>query len=46
MRVSMWLGNEARCVMSLPEFEAREMATFVLGQIGSHFLTEEMPAAG
>lgn len=33
VRVSMWVDDEAKCVMSLPESEAREMATFVLGQI-------------
>lgn len=46
VRVSMWVGNEARCVMSLPESEAREMASFVLGQVGSYSPTQEMPAAG
>ncbi|HJR46059.1 MAG TPA: hypothetical protein VJ927_10690 [Actinomycetota bacterium] len=35
VRVSMWVDNAARCVMSLPESEAREMATFVLDQVGS-----------
>ena len=34
VRVSMWIDNEARCVMSLPESEAREMAEFVLAQVG------------
>ena len=32
VRVSMWIDNQARCVMSLPESEAREMATFILSQ--------------
>ncbi len=35
VRVSMWVDDEAKCVMSLPESEAREMAAFVLSQIGS-----------
>lgn len=34
VRVSMWVDNEARCVMSLPESEAREMAEFVLERVG------------
>ncbi|MDP9067957.1 MAG: hypothetical protein M3N53_06390 [Actinomycetota bacterium] len=47
VRVSMWVENEARCVMSLPESEAREMATFVLGQVGAPPApTLEMPAVG
>ena len=33
VRVSMWVDNEARCVMSLPSSEAREMATFILAQV-------------
>lgn len=33
VRVSMWVDNQARCVMSLPESEAREMASFILGQV-------------
>lgn len=34
VRVSMWVDDEARCVMSLPESEAREMANFVLKRVG------------
>lgn len=45
VRVSMWVDNEARCVMSLPESEAREMATFVLGQVGRLEPTMELPPA-
>lgn len=33
VRVSMWVDDEARCVMSLSESEAREMASFVLSQV-------------
>lgn len=33
VRVSMWVDNAARCVMSLPSSEAREMATFILSQV-------------
>lgn len=33
VRVSMWVDNEARCVMSLPSSEAREMATFIMSQV-------------
>lgn len=35
VRVSMWVDNQARCVMSLPSSEAREMATFILGQVSA-----------
>jgi hypothetical protein len=34
VRVSMWVDNEARCVMSLPASEAREMATFIFSEVG------------
>lgn len=33
VRVSMWVDDQARCVMSLPSSEAREMATFILSQV-------------
>ena len=33
VRVSMWVDNQARCVMSLPDSEAREMASFILSQV-------------
>lgn len=36
VRVSMWVDNEARCVMSLPSSEAREMATFILAQVDAN----------
>lgn len=35
VRVSMWIDNQARCVMSLPSSEAREMATFVLEKVAT-----------
>lgn len=46
VRVSMWVGNEARCVMSLPGSEAREMANFVLSQVGEISSTVDMPRVG
>lgn len=39
VRVSMWVDSEARCVMSLPFSEAREMAAFILRQIHSDSVT-------
>jgi hypothetical protein len=35
VRVSMWVDSEARCVMSLPASEAREMAAFIVQEAGS-----------
>lgn len=35
VRFSMWVDSEAKCVMSLPSSEAREMAGFILSQLGS-----------
>ena len=32
VRVSMWVDDQARCVMSLPVSEAREMAVFIMSQ--------------
>lgn len=46
VRVSMWVGDEARCVMSLPESEAREMANFVLSQVGAFSSTVETRRIG
>ena len=34
VRFSFWVGNEARCVMSIPESEARDLAAFVVEQLG------------
>lgn len=46
VRLSMWVDNQARCVMSLPESEAREMATFVLSRVGKSSSTLESPRLG
>jgi hypothetical protein len=37
VRFSVWVGSEARCVLSLPESEARDLARFI---------AEELPAPG
>ena len=29
VRFSVWVGSEARCVLSIPETEARDLASFV-----------------
>jgi hypothetical protein len=29
VRFSVWVGSEARCVVSLPEWEARDLARFI-----------------
>ena len=34
VRLSFWVGNEARCVMSIPESEARDLASFVTSELG------------
>lgn len=34
VRFSVWVGSEARCVMSIPESEARDLASFVSQQLG------------
>ena len=34
VRFSFWVGNEARCVMSIPESEARDLAGFVTEELG------------
>lgn len=39
VRVSMWVDNQARCVMSLPSSEAREMASFILTQVANNDAT-------
>jgi hypothetical protein len=33
VRFSIWSDNECQCVLSLPEAEARELATFVLEEL-------------
>ena len=32
VRFSVWVGDEARCVVSLPETEARDLASFITAQ--------------
>lgn len=34
VRFSFWVGSEARCVMSIPESEARDLAAFVTEELG------------
>ncbi len=34
VRFSVWVGDEARCVMSVPEAEARELASFIDEELG------------
>ncbi|MDQ3956485.1 MAG: hypothetical protein M3285_13155 [Actinomycetota bacterium] len=34
VRFSVWIDSEARCVMSLPEAEARELARFIQAELG------------
>ncbi|MDQ3932921.1 MAG: hypothetical protein M3252_08820 [Actinomycetota bacterium] len=34
VRFSFWVGNEARCVMSIPESEAKDLAAFVTDELG------------
>ncbi len=46
VRFSVWEGDSARCVMSLPETEAREAATFILGELARlNGETASMPAS-
>ncbi len=33
VRFSVWAGDEARCVLSLPETEAAEMARFIIHEL-------------
>lgn len=35
VRLSMWADNSARCVLSLSEAEARELATFIVEEFDS-----------
>lgn len=32
VRFSVWVGDRARCVVSIPESEARELAAFLTGE--------------
>jgi hypothetical protein len=34
VRFSIWIGEEARCVVSIPETEARELVRFLTGELG------------
>jgi hypothetical protein len=34
VRFSVWVGSEARCVMSIPETEARALADFITQELG------------
>lgn len=34
VRFSMWIGDEARCVLSIPESEARDLAAFIAEELG------------
>lgn len=34
VRFSVWVGDEARCVMSVPESEALSMAAFISSELG------------
>jgi hypothetical protein len=43
VRFSMWIDDTARCVMSLPSSEAREMATFLLSQTAPGHIPEMQP---
>lgn len=46
VRFSVWVGAEARSVISIPESEARELATFITDELRRLNQTGEMPAAG
>lgn len=34
VRFSVWTGDEARCVVSIPETEARDLAGFITSELG------------
>ena len=34
VRFSVWVADEARCVMSIPESEARSLAAFISSELG------------
>jgi hypothetical protein len=34
VRFSVWVGNEARCVISIPEGEALDLARFISSELG------------
>ncbi len=35
VRFSVWVGDTARCVVSIPESEARELAAFLAAEVDS-----------
>jgi len=41
VRFSMWVDSQAKCVMSLPASEAREVAHFILAQVGNGSVTPD-----
>ena len=43
VRFSIWVGSEARCVLSIPGSEARELASFLSGELTS--LRQTTPSA-
>ena len=42
VRFSVWSGTEAKCVVSIPESEARELAAFVEQNVGRQSNHEEL----
>ena len=44
VRFSVWVGSEARCVLSIPESEARELAAFVSRELDSLVDARSIPA--
>ena len=44
VRFSIWVEDEARCVLSIPESEARDMARFVISGLNSIEEDELAPA--
>ena len=45
VRFSVWVGEEARCVVSIPESEARALASFVEENVGRHVGNDSPEAA-
>ena len=43
VRFSVWSDKEAKCVVSIPESEARELASFVEENVGRQSNHEEVP---
>jgi hypothetical protein len=38
VRFSVWVGDEARCVVSIPESEAQGLAAFLMQELGDTFV--------